>query len=194
MSITDQEFSLKVSFLASKELFMSGNVCAMLRRKFVPCYVTYRWAECPVCPYLPQIIPHTDQEQPSGFTLGLSVFAWRWFLLVRVVLFRFSVSLKWLLPGEELLLLLIHLCTVTKHQNLAYHYLPGCIDFSVISQISSFSSLHIQWRSYWHTISSVIQFHGVQQAALVALFVMFSVPKKPCCWITSVFCVSVCSC
>lgn len=29
----------------------------------------------------------------------------------------------------------------------------GCIDFSVISQISSFS-FHIQWRSYWHTTSS----------------------------------------
>lgn len=59
--------------------------------------------------------PHTDQEQTPGSTLGLGVFVWRWFLLVRVVLFRFSVSLKLLLPGEELLLLLMHLCTVTKY-------------------------------------------------------------------------------
>lgn len=40
----------------------------------------------------------------------------------------------------------------------------------------------------------VIQFRGEQQAALIALFVMFSVPKEHCCWVTNVFCVSVCSC
>lgn len=37
MSIIDQEFSLKVSVWASKDLFMSNNACA-----FVPPYVTYR--------------------------------------------------------------------------------------------------------------------------------------------------------
>lgn len=47
-----------------------------------------------MCPCIPLGIPPTDQEQPSGSTLGLSVFALRWFLLVRVVLFRISVSLK----------------------------------------------------------------------------------------------------
>lgn len=40
MSITDQEFSLKVSVLASKDLFMSNNACATLRREFGPPYVT----------------------------------------------------------------------------------------------------------------------------------------------------------
>lgn len=40
----------------------------------------------------------------------------------------------------------------------------------------------------------VVQFHGEQQAAFIALFVMFSVPKEHCCWVTSAFCVSVCSC
>lgn len=42
MSITDQESSLKVSILASEDLFLSNNVCAIVRREYVPPYLAYR--------------------------------------------------------------------------------------------------------------------------------------------------------
>ena len=65
MSITDQESSLKVSLLGSKDLFLSDNVHAIVRREYVYPTGELHVQFALISPYDSQ----TDQEQSSGSVL-----------------------------------------------------------------------------------------------------------------------------